>query len=144
MHALDELIEIGQTKMPTLQPGSTGRQNQLRRSSSRGRKRRWRLRAPFCTKVSTTCGESLKSGSPHTRKRLPMNRVACLNAAETGASVTRTVNTLGGGSALFTRSSLQRHMRDAEAITHHFTVAPFVWEDAGRIFFGRAPLAPIF
>jgi len=35
-------------------------------------------------------------------------------------------------------------MRDAEAITHHFTVAPYVWEDAGRVFLGRQPSAPIF
>jgi hypothetical protein len=35
-------------------------------------------------------------------------------------------------------------MRDAEAIAHHFTVAPYVWEDAGRVFMGRQPTAPMF
>lgn len=49
-----------------------------------------------------------------------------------------------GGSAIYTSSSLQRHTRDAEALTHHFSVAPGVWEDAGRIFMGRKPNAPMF
>jgi hypothetical protein len=54
------------------------------------------------------------------------------------------VSVLAGGSAIYAASSLQRHTRDAEAITHHFTVAPYVWEDAGRVFLGRAPTAPMF
>jgi hypothetical protein len=58
--------------------------------------------------------------------------------------VTRTVDVLAGGSSIYNRSALQRHMRDAEVILHHFTVAPCVWEDAGRIFLGRQPTAPMF
>jgi indole-3-acetate monooxygenase len=58
--------------------------------------------------------------------------------------VTRTAHVLAGGSSIYSSSSLQRHMRDAEAITHHFTVAPHVWEDAGRVFLGRQPTAPLF
>jgi hypothetical protein len=58
--------------------------------------------------------------------------------------VTRTVNTLAGGSSIYVSSSLQRHARDAEALTHHFTVAPHVWEEAGRVLLGRQPRAPVF
>jgi alkylation response protein AidB-like acyl-CoA dehydrogenase len=41
-------------------------------------------------------------------------------------------------------SSLQRHMRDAEAVTHHFTVAPHTWEDAGRVLLGRKLASAVF
>jgi hypothetical protein len=58
--------------------------------------------------------------------------------------VTRTVNALGGGSSIYSTSSLQRHARDAEAVTHHFTVAPHTWEEAGRVFMGREPTVPLF
>lgn len=58
--------------------------------------------------------------------------------------VTRTANTLGGGSSIYSTSSLQRHARDAEAITHHFTVAPYTWEEAGRVILGREPTVPAF
>jgi hypothetical protein len=34
--------------------------------------------------------------------------------------------------------------RDAEAITHHFAVAPHTWEEAGRVLLGRGPIAPAF
>jgi len=29
-------------------------------------------------------------------------------------------------------------------ITHHFTVAPHTWEDAGRVLLGRTPVAAVF
>jgi alkylation response protein AidB-like acyl-CoA dehydrogenase len=73
-----------------------------------------------------------------------MNRIAACNAADAGADVTRTAHVLAGGGSIYRSSSLQRHMRDAEAVTHHFTVAPHVWEDAGRIFLGRQPVTPVF
>jgi indole-3-acetate monooxygenase len=58
--------------------------------------------------------------------------------------VTRTAGALGGGSTLYSTASLQRHARDAEAVTHHFTVAPHTWESAGRVLLGRDPGTPVF
>ena len=71
-------------------------------------------------------------------------RIAASHAVETAERVTRAMNTLGGGSAIYTSSSLQRHARDAEAVTHHFTVAPHTWEESGRVLLGREPIAAIF
>jgi alkylation response protein AidB-like acyl-CoA dehydrogenase len=58
--------------------------------------------------------------------------------------VARTANTLAGGSSIYSSSSLQRHARDAEAVTHHFTVAQHTWEEAGRVLLGRQPTIPVF
>jgi alkylation response protein AidB-like acyl-CoA dehydrogenase len=58
--------------------------------------------------------------------------------------VTQRVSTLAGGSSVFNESSIQRHARDAEVITHHMTQSLHVWEDAGRMLLGFDPLAPIF
>jgi alkylation response protein AidB-like acyl-CoA dehydrogenase len=88
--------------------------------------------------------ETVKAGTPVSNRQLALARIASNHAAETGANVTRTANTLAGGSSIYTKSSLQRHARDAEAITHHFTVAPHTWEEAGRVLFGRAPNVPAF
>jgi alkylation response protein AidB-like acyl-CoA dehydrogenase len=71
-------------------------------------------------------------------------RMAAINAVETAQRVTATLNTFGGSSSIYSSSPLQRHARDAEAITHHFTVAPHVWEDAGRILLERPPTMPVF
>ena len=65
-------------------------------------------------------------------RQLALGRIAATQAVETAARVTRTANTLGGGSSIYSTSSLQRHARDAEAVTHHFTVAPHTWEEAGE------------
>jgi len=73
-----------------------------------------------------------------------LNRAAATHAAEAGAAVTRSAGALAGGSAIYSSSSLQRHVRDADAIAHHFTVSGHTWEDAGRVFMGRRPAAPLF
>ena len=88
--------------------------------------------------------QSVSAGREVTRRQLAMGRLASIQAAETGATVARAVNTLAGGSSIYLDSSLQRHARDAEAVTHHFTVAPHTWEEAGRVLMGREPVAPIF
>ena len=45
---------------------------------------------------------------------------------------------------IYSKSSLQRHAHDAEAITHHFTVALYTWEETGRVILGRQPTVPVF
>ena len=84
------------------------------------------------------------TGDQPAPRQVAFARMAALNAAEVGAAVTRTASLLGGGSAIYSSSSLQRHLRDAEAITHHFSVAQNVWEDVGRVLMGRKPTAPMF
>jgi alkylation response protein AidB-like acyl-CoA dehydrogenase len=88
--------------------------------------------------------QSVSAGRAVTSRQLAFGRLATMNAAETAATVTRTANTMAGGSSIYSKSSLQRHARDAEAVTHHFTVAPHVWEEAGRVLLGRQPNTPAF
>jgi alkylation response protein AidB-like acyl-CoA dehydrogenase len=88
--------------------------------------------------------QSVCAGRAPTSRQLALSRIACTNAAETAVAVTRTANTLAGGSSLYLKSSLQRHARDAEAVTHHFTVAPHTWEESGRVLLGRQPTVPVF
>jgi alkylation response protein AidB-like acyl-CoA dehydrogenase len=77
-------------------------------------------------------------------RQVALARVAAANAAEVGAAVTHAVAVLAGGNAIRQTSPLQRRVRDAEAVAHHFSVSPHVWEDAGRVFLGRRPTAPMF
>jgi alkylation response protein AidB-like acyl-CoA dehydrogenase len=88
--------------------------------------------------------QTLSAGDPLSPRQIAINRLAALNATTAAAAVARTAATLAGGGAIYTSSSMQRHVRDTEAIAHHFTVAPHVWEDAGRVLMGRRPTAPIF
>jgi len=60
-------------------------------------------------------------------------RLACAHATEISAEVCKTAYTLGGGSAVYSTSSLQRRFRDAHVATQHIATAPAVFELAGRV-----------
>jgi len=141
--ALDELIEIAQTKVPTFSVAVLADRPVAQIDLARAEAALAAARAGLYESVEDLW-QTARAGKQPTPRQIARNRAAAIHAAETGASVTRTAHVLAGGSSIYSSSSLQRHMRDAEAITHHFTVAPHVWEDAGRVFLGRQPTAPLF
>ncbi|HEY4428905.1 MAG TPA: acyl-CoA dehydrogenase family protein [Solirubrobacteraceae bacterium] len=63
-------------------------------------------------------------------------RLAATHAVRTSADVARVMYDLGGGSAIYDGSPLQRRFRDAHAATAHFQVNPATWELAGRLLLG--------
>ncbi|TMK41183.1 MAG: hydroxylase [Actinobacteria bacterium] len=60
-------------------------------------------------------------------------RLAATHAVRTAAEVARNMYDLGGGSAIYDDSPLQRRFRDAHAATAHFQVNPATWELTGRL-----------
>jgi alkylation response protein AidB-like acyl-CoA dehydrogenase len=141
--ALDELEEIAQTKTPTLSQAVLADISSAHIEVARAEAKLAAARA-FLHSAVQDLWNTARAGRQPSLEQIAMNRIACLNAAQTGADVTRTANQFAGGTSIYSASSLQRHMRDADAITHHFTVAPHVWEDAGRVFLGRQPVTPVF
>jgi alkylation response protein AidB-like acyl-CoA dehydrogenase len=141
--ALDELTELAQTKVPTLQKGVLADRPVAQVELARAEATLGAARA-FLYDTVEGIWQTVSAGRAPSKRELALGRVAAMQAAETGAAVARTANVLAGGSAIYSTSSLQRHVRDAEAVTHHFTVAPHTWEDAGRVFLGREPNVPVF
>jgi alkylation response protein AidB-like acyl-CoA dehydrogenase len=88
--------------------------------------------------------QTVSIGREPTMRQRALSRVAAVQAVETAGDVAHICNVQAGGGAIYSSSDFQRHMRDAEAVGHHFTVAQHVWEDTGRVLLGRAPLAPVF
>jgi alkylation response protein AidB-like acyl-CoA dehydrogenase len=64
-------------------------------------------------------------------------RLAATHAVRTAADVARVMYDLGGGSAIYESSPLQRRFRDAHAATAHFQVNAVTWELTGRILLGQ-------
>ncbi len=141
--ALDELIALAQEKVPTLSTAPLADRPAAQLAVARAEAQLAAARAGLRASVDDLW-DTVRSGRAPTPRQLAVNRAAANQAAETGAEITRMANRMAGGSSIYVSSSLQRHMRDADAVTHHFTVAPHVWEDAGRVFLGRAPVAPVF
>lgn len=71
-------------------------------------------------------GESLRLGL----------RLAATHAVRTAAEVARAMYDLGGGTAIYQDSPLQRRFRDAHTATAHFQVNPAIWELTGRVLLG--------
>ncbi len=84
--------------------------------------------------------QTVAAGLEPTRRQHALCRIAAVQASETAAEVTRTVSVLAGGTSIYASSSLQRHARDADAVTHHVTQSPQMWEESGRVLMGRDPL----
>ncbi|MGW4487705.1 acyl-CoA dehydrogenase family protein [Amycolatopsis sp. NPDC004368] len=63
-------------------------------------------------------------------------RLACTHAVRTAADVTRSLYDLGGGSAIYETSPLQRRFRDGHTATAHFQVNPATYELTGRLLLG--------
>ncbi len=64
-------------------------------------------------------------------------RLAATHMVRTAADVTRIAYDLGGGSALYLESPLQRRFRDAHAMTQHMMVQPATYELTGRVLLGQ-------
>jgi alkylation response protein AidB-like acyl-CoA dehydrogenase len=141
--ALDELTELAQTKTPSMYMEVLAERAVAQVELARAEAALESARA-FLYRTVEEMWENVCLGQVPSKRQLALARTATTHAAETAANVTRTANVLGGGSSIYSSSSLQRHARDAEAITHHFTVTPHTWEQAGRMLLGRDPLVPGF
>jgi alkylation response protein AidB-like acyl-CoA dehydrogenase len=141
--ALDDLAELAQSKKPTLYTEVLADKAVTQVEVARAEAALGGARS-FLYEVVEDMWQSVSAGHEPTRRQLALGRIAATQAAETAAAVTRIANTIGGGSSIYSTSSLQRHARDAEAVTHHFTVSPHSWEEAGRVLLGREPIAPVF
>jgi len=141
--ALDELAELARQKKPTLYTDVLADKAVAQVELARAEAALGGARA-FLFDTVEDIWRTVSAGRAPSGRQLALGRAAATNAAEIAAVVTRTASTLGGGSSIYSSSSLQRHARDADAITHHFTVAPHTWEEVGRVLFGRQPTAPVF
>jgi alkylation response protein AidB-like acyl-CoA dehydrogenase len=63
-------------------------------------------------------------------------RLAASHATRTAAEVAASMYDLGGGSAIYEKSPLQRRFRDAHTATAHFQVNPASFELTGRLLLG--------
>jgi alkylation response protein AidB-like acyl-CoA dehydrogenase len=64
-------------------------------------------------------------------------RLAATHAVRTAADVARAMYDLGGGSAIYDGSPLQRRFRDAHTATAHMQVNEATWELTGRLLLGQ-------
>jgi indole-3-acetate monooxygenase len=133
--AVDDLIELAGAKRPQ---GSrrtlaerTGAQAELARAEASLRSAR-----AYCTDAVGEAWRQACAGDPPGLPERAHLRLSATWATRTAADVTRAMYDLGGGSAVFLSSPLQRRFRDAHVGTQHAMVAPPTLELAGRVLMG--------
>jgi alkylation response protein AidB-like acyl-CoA dehydrogenase len=141
--ALDELTLLARDKVPTFYQEPLAQRPSAQIALARAEARLAAARALLFASAEDMW-QTVRAGRTPTPREIALGRMAATQAVETAAAVTQAANTLAGGAAIFHRTSLQRHARDAEAITHHFTMSPHTWEQAGRVLLGLAPGVPVF
>jgi alkylation response protein AidB-like acyl-CoA dehydrogenase len=141
--ALDELTEMAPSKTPALSMVRLSEKPLAQAEIARAEGALGAARG-FLYETVADAWRNVCDGRKPSLRQLALIRIASNQATETSARVAHTASTLAGGSSVYNSSSLQRHARDADVITHHMTQSPHVWEDAGRALMGMEPLAPIF
>lgn len=141
--ALDEFQTIAQTKVPTLYREVLADKPPIQVEYARCEAALGAARA-FLYRTLDEMWQTVIGGEAPSLRQVAAGRAACTHAVETSAAVARTLNTIGGASNIYSSASLQRHARDSEVVPHHFTVAPYTWEEIGRVMLGRQPSVPIF
>lgn len=133
--AIDDLIELAGAKRPqgsrrTLAERA-GAQAELARAEASLRSAR-----AYCNDaVGEAWRQACAGDTPGLAERAHL-RLSATWATRTAADVARSMYDLGGGSAVYLSSPLQRRFRDAHVGTQHAMVAPPTLELAGRVLMG--------
>jgi alkylation response protein AidB-like acyl-CoA dehydrogenase len=141
--ALDEVAELASSKTPSMSTASLAEKPVTQVELARAEGALGAVRS-FLYDTVDDIWQTVLAGDEPTMRQRSLCRIASVQATETAARVARTASTLAGGTSVYNSSSLQRHARDTDVITHHFSQSPQVWEDAGRTLLGMEPVAPLF
>ena len=141
--AIDDVVVLATDKVPLLSPGTLAAnplfQYQLADADVKLRAARSLLYA----EASEAWNRAVEGGEfdPPFRARL---RSAGVLAAVTAADVVTTCYRAGGGSSLYSSNTLQRRLRDVEAVSQHFLLKPDTLTTCGAIMSRQEPNIDIF
>jgi alkylation response protein AidB-like acyl-CoA dehydrogenase len=134
--ALGEVTDLATGKVPMFSDGTLASnplfQNQLGDADARLRAARTLLNAE-----AATSWETAVAGAPFTPDHRARIRATATWVTGTAASVVDMAYTAGGGSSIYSRSPLQRRLRDIHALTQHFGVKRDTFTKAGAVLAGQ-------
>jgi indole-3-acetate monooxygenase len=137
-HAMDELELIAATKKPAAVADTL-------RDLSRVQSEVARVEAAYAAargylyQTVEEQWEQLNAGNENTPEMLTLNRLATAYTVETCVDIVTKMFRLGGGTAIYETSSLDRCFRDANTLLADQAASPRVVEAAGRLFLNRQP-----
>ena len=133
--ALDDLVELAGGKTPQGGTRPLAQRATVQADVARAEAALRAARAGLLAAVAAAYDEADASGEVTVGLRTGL-RLAATHAATAGEEVAQAAYRLGGGSAIYASSPLQRRFRDANVATQHMLVGPSTWELTGRLVLG--------
>jgi alkylation response protein AidB-like acyl-CoA dehydrogenase len=133
--ALDELGELAGAKTPTLSTRKLAERAATQSGVARAEAAVRAARA-LLYEATEECWRAAREGGEISVDDRASLRLASTHAVEAAASAVDEAYRLGGGSAIYETSPLQRRFRDIHAATQHMLVGPATWELTGRSLLG--------
>ena len=133
--AIDELVSLA-TKKRRISASKTVAEQQISQMKLAQAEADLRSARLFYYHTLDTAWQSASAGNKVSIEQRRDLRLATTNAVIKSAGVVDEMYHLGGGSAVYENSRLQRHFRDIHVATSHIMVAPSTLETIGRLLFG--------
>ncbi len=130
--ALGDIAELAGVKTPTLSSRKLAERAETQSSFARAEAGLRAARALLFEAVADAESAATGDGGEIPVALRAAVRLASTHAVEAAAVCVDAAYRLGGGSAIYETSPLQRRFRDVHAATQHMLVAPATWELAGR------------
>ncbi len=92
----------------------------------------------FYETLNTTWQRTLRNESATLEQRADL-MLACTHAVRTSAHVADLMHRMGGSSAIYEGSRLERHFRDAQTVRHHGFLSETRLETVGQVYLGLEP-----
>jgi alkylation response protein AidB-like acyl-CoA dehydrogenase len=141
--ALDDVVALAIDKTPLLAEGTLASdpnfQSELAKSDAEVHAARLLLH-----ELAGSLWATVAEGSEPSLELRARIRAAAVWATDRAAEVVGAAYRAGGGSSIYSSSSLQRRLRDVNAITQHFLVRPSTLTTAGAALAGREVTVPVF
>ncbi len=134
-HAIDELVALAEGKTP-MGIGSKLRERPNTQTEIARAEAILRSARAFMYEVMDEIWEKATRGDDITSRDRAVVRMACAHAALESIRATDIAFTLGGGTAIYETSVLQRCMRDVHTAAQHVQLASPNYEPAGRAMLG--------
>jgi alkylation response protein AidB-like acyl-CoA dehydrogenase len=134
--ALDAILALALDKTPTFTQGTLASnplfQNQFGEAETQLRAARAALHAE-----ADLASAKARDGSPFTPEDRAHVRGTTTWVAKTAAAIVTTAYRAGGSSSIYTSNPLQRRLRDAHALTQHFTTKADTFTKVGAVLAGQ-------
>lgn len=134
--AIDDLVKLATAKKPSGSTRNLAQRGDTQAAVAAAEARVRSARALIDEAVGDAWEQALASGEIATERKAAL-RLAASHAIRSSRDAVDAMYELGGGTAIYESSPLQRRLRDIHVATQHMLVGPATWELAGRVLLGQ-------